>query len=839
MQRILGSGYEVRNFGRSGADVLRINNGPYARTSEHRAALEFQPDVVVCNLGINDHAYVADYQDAFVRDYTALLRQYADIPSRPRLLIWTDLSPVMPGQRNYEECSGLRDTFVLLLRQVAEQAGARGIDMHAPLAGHPEWFPDHLHPNAQGAEVISRTVADAIAQLGISPPALASEPAIVCDRGFEGAPRGEWVQLKSPIGTWRADQGHAEINVDHVRSGARSLRITGGDGRSVRLTIPSDGSANKIFRFWAERWTARGPFRFRIEQQVQGEWVEVYNGDREIRVGGFHTHVSVPLVKAKQLEIRLSLSTPEASGLLVDDVDLVDAKPMQATTAVVDQPVLPALVGTGWSAITRICVDVDGSLDPAPIVSSVQVATKGTTDLADVAKVQVYYTGGQPFVSATGHPNAFATAEPFGVAQPPGAVHFAEGSQALSPGANYFWVAFQLNDDANIDHRVNAIPSSVQLADGPTLPLEVAAKPVGQRLGVAVRRRGDDGVHTYRIPGLATTNRGTLIGVYDIRRRSGGDLPGDIDVGMSRSTDGGRTWEDMRVVMDMGSDPTWRHDGIGDPAVLVDRQTNTIWVAAVWSHGNRGWNGSQPGMEPHETGQLMLVRSDDDGRTWSKPINITKQVKKPEWSFLLQGPGKGITMQDGTLVFAAQFQDTPENRRLPRSTVIFSRDHGRTWHIGTGAFDDTTEAQVVELHPGILMLNCRYNRESRRVVMTTRDMGKTWREHPSSRAELIEPRACMASLIRPPNPNDSSSADDWLLFSNPNNLSSRRQMTIKASPDGGKTWPNEHQLLLDAGQSAGYSCMSTIDAETVGILYEGSQAHMTFQRVPLREIVAR
>ena len=70
-----------------------------------------------------------------------------------------------------------------------------------------------------------------------------------------------------------------------------------------------------------------------------------------------------------------------------------------------------------------------------------------------------------------------------------------------------------------------------------------------QRIGVALRNGGDDGAVRYRIPGLATTNKGTLIGVYDIRRRTGSDLPGDIDVGMSRSTDGGRSWEPMKVII--------------------------------------------------------------------------------------------------------------------------------------------------------------------------------------------------------------------------------------------------------------------------------------------------
>jgi sialidase-1 len=76
-------------------------------------------------------------------------------------------------------------------------------------------------------------------------------------------------------------------------------------------------------------------------------------------------------------------------------------------------------------------------------------------------------------------------------------------------------------------------------------------------------------------------------------------------------------------------------------------------------------------------------------------------------------------MQDGTLVVAAQYQDPPAKNRLPHFTIIYSKDHGKTWQVGTGAFDDTTEAQAIEISPGVLMLNCRYNRQSVRAVMTT------------------------------------------------------------------------------------------------------------------------
>ena len=308
-----------------------------------------------------------------------------------------------------------------------------------------------------------------------------------------------------------------------------------------------------------------------------------------------------------------------------------------------------------------------------------------------------------------------------------------------------------------------------------------------------------------------------------------------IDIGVSRSTDKGQTWEPMRIAMsfaDVDGLPSGQN-GVGDPAVLVDEKTGTIWVMAAWTHGmgnGRAWTNSMPGMEPMETPQLMLARSDDDGRTWSEPINITKQVKDPSWCFLLQGPGRGITMRDGTLVFAIQFIDKD---RMPHAGIIFSKDHGETWHIHNPARSNTTEAQVAEVEPGVLMLNMRDNRGGARAVMTTRDLGRTWNEHVSHRTTLREP-VCMASLIAVP-AEKNVLGKDLLLFSNPDTTDGRRDITIKASLDGGVTWP--YSLLLDEGDSWGYSCLTMIDSQTVGILYESSVAHIAFQAAKLNSIV--
>lgn len=497
--------------------------------------------------------------------------------------------------------------------------------------------------------------------------------------------------------------------------------------------------------------------------------------------------------RAKDLLEDYRALAPTASAVLVETV----------------QPVCPAFIREDFNPVLGFRIVVEGSEGTVKL-EGLELGFAGTTDMADIASFRIV-AGSDP------------SAEP-------GAT-IAEGKKAgetislttnheLSSGEHWFWISPSLKETASLDHRIDASLFRVKVG-GKVLEPAQPSPDGAQRIGYAVRLPGDDGSKSYRIPGLVRSKEGTLVAVYDIRHDHARDLPANIDVGVSRSTDRGQSWEPMRVAIDMGDDPKHGHDGVGDPAILLDPSNGRLWIAALWSHGDRSWHGSGPGMTPEETGQLVLVHSDDDGKSWSKPVNITTQVKDPAMRLFFNGPGAGIAMKDGTLVFAAQYRAADGK---PWSTMISSKDHGETWQAGTGVKGNTTEAQVAELSDGSIMINCRDDRGGARTVAVTKDLGKTWTLHPTDRKALREP-VCMASLL------------EWkgaLWFSNPDATDARRAMTVKRSTDQGMTWPDQDTRLYDARSGFGYSCLAPVDDAHLGVLYEGRNT-MYFLRFSANE----
>jgi sialidase-1 len=205
---------------------------------------------------------------------------------------------------------------------------------------------------------------------------------------------------------------------------------------------------------------------------------------------------------------------------------------------------------------------------------------------------------------------------------------------------------------------------------------------------------------------------------------------------------------------------------------------------------------------------VWIMRSTDDGASWTAPADITSHVKHADWTWYATGPGNGIQLRSGRLVIPCD-HNTADGGRY--SHVIYSDDRGATWKIGGIAGEKTNESAIVELKSGELLFNMRsYHGKNRRAVQRSTDGGLTW--GPLTLDEnLIEP-VCQASMI-----TDSKGR---VLFSNPA-ATTRSRMTVRMSSDGGRTWAAAR--VIHEGPAA-YSSLAMLRAGRVGLLYELGEA---------------
>ena len=161
---MLGEGYEVRNFGHSGATLLNHGHRPYTQQKAYRDAIAFAPDKAIIHLGLNDTdpRNWPNYRDEFIPDYLALIDTLR--AANPNVEVWVcRMTPIFHGHRRFK--SGTRDWHAQIqvaIEEVARLAGVNLIDLHEPLYHRPDLFADALHPNAEGAMILARTVYSAM-----------------------------------------------------------------------------------------------------------------------------------------------------------------------------------------------------------------------------------------------------------------------------------------------------------------------------------------------------------------------------------------------------------------------------------------------------------------------------------------------------------------------------------------------------------------------------------------------------------------------------------------------------------------------------------------------------
>jgi sialidase-1 len=330
----------------------------------------------------------------------------------------------------------------------------------------------------------------------------------------------------------------------------------------------------------------------------------------------------------------------------------------------------------------------------------------------------------------------------------------------------------------------------------------------------------DPGYACFRIPAIVRTTHGTLLAFAEGRVNNCGDA-GDIDLVLKRSSDGGSTWSPLSVVNAGGGDTH------GNPVPIVDRVTGRIILITTYNKGRTDSGGCATPCPrtPHEQ------YSDDDGVTWSAPVDISAQASRPDWdSWYASGPVHGIQLthgrQAGRLVFGVNAETS--NGVTPianHAALIYSDDHGASWHVGavdTFGFSPgatftqkPSEVSLAELPDGTIYAAGREQSGTdigNRDYAISRDGGQTFAQPFTTIPDLVTPMV-QGSVLR--------LSDGRMLFSSPSDTDRRRWMMIRSSYDAGRTWENADQGTLITSDWSGYSDLVQTGSSDIGLLYEG------------------
>ena len=301
---------------------------------------------------------------------------------------------------------------------------------------------------------------------------------------------------------------------------------------------------------------------------------------------------------------------------------------------------------------------------------------------------------------------------------------------------------------------------------------------------------GTEGYASYRIPAVVKAKSGKLLAFAEGRKSSSADN-GDIDLVMKSSLDNGATWSALKKVWDSTTNTC------GNPSPVIDNSTGNVIVVATLNNN-----------------RVVVLKSTDEGTNWQQPLDITNAVKLANWTWYASGPGHAIQYRLSStkrrIIVACNHMLSGNPNHFAHT--IYSDDKGSTWKLGgTVPTDRTDECTVAQLADGSLLLNMRNNDRTlpNRKISTSTNNGLTWSAAVYD-SSLIDP-ICEGSLLR------YSINNSMLLFTNPKDKITRKNLTMSVSKDNGKTWSN--QVTIEPNESA-YSDMVELSAGNVLVVYE-------------------
>lgn len=350
-----------------------------------------------------------------------------------------------------------------------------------------------------------------------------------------------------------------------------------------------------------------------------------------------------------------------------------------------------------------------------------------------------------------------------------------------------------------------------------------------------------EGYAQIRIPAVLATKTGSVLAFAEGRQKPTDQAENDIV--MKRSSDGGRTWSALRVLHDDGA------NSLNNPTVVQERETGRIflWYQRIPAHLTEHSAGTETGLEGTNIYRNFILTSDDDGKTWAPPLDVTRTTKRAtNATTIASGPGIGVQLTRGAhrgrLIIP--FNEGPYS--FWNNYAVFSDDRGATWTVGDnvpGAFvpdaklgrrSQINEVQMVELSDGSVGLNSRQFAAAKvRKASTSKDGGATW--SPVVDVPALRDPSCNASVLRY-SFGDGGSASGVILYSGPDAMS-RSNGTIHLSRDDGATWPVK-RVLWPGGFA--YSVLTKLPDGTIGCLFEtDNYGRIVFARVTIDWLTAK